>query len=124
VTRRRERLVPYSITLGAAAATWLVIWFAEGDHFVRSVAGLLITQTAIVVLITLRWKISYHCCTAALTGVVFWIYAGTPLPLLLGLCLMVWSRLFLRRHTPGEVAAGSLLGLGLGTVHMLSIVGG
>lgn len=69
------------------------------------------TNTLAIYIINTRWKISVHAMGVAgpTTALVFSIGAlgGT-----LGLLMLpiVWSRLYLRKHTPGQVALGGMLG--------------
>ena len=69
------------------------------------------TNTLMVYLISLKWKISVHSMGVAgpTTALVFALGA---LGGLLGMMMLpvVWSRLYMRKHTPGQVAAGGLLG--------------
>ena len=69
------------------------------------------TNTLMIYLINLKWKISVHSMGVAgpTTALVFALGA---LGGVLGLIMLpvVWSRLYMRKHTPGQVAAGGLLG--------------
>jgi membrane-associated phospholipid phosphatase len=70
-------------------------------------------QWVIIFGITLSWKISVHCATAAGVAMWLWWLTGTPLPLLVGVPLIAWSRVHLGRHTLAQTIAGSMLGCGL-----------
>ena len=69
------------------------------------------TNTLMIYLISLKWKISVHSMGVAgpTTALVFALGA---LGGLFGLIMLpvVWSRVYMRKHTPGQVAAGGLLG--------------
>jgi membrane-associated phospholipid phosphatase len=65
----------------------------------------------VLVLVSRHWKISVHCAGVAMAGTVLWRLHDAPLWLVLGLVTMAAARLVLRRHTPGQVVAGSLLGV-------------
>lgn len=117
---RKERFIPYIITIIAMAGTglfvyfkhapmWLVMFFAGGG-----VAGL------VNLLINFRWKISAH--SAAMAGVVALLirimHDGTPMPgvftwiiIWVALCGFLGSaRVWLGRHTPAQVLAGYAVG--------------
>ena len=69
------------------------------------------TNTILVLVINLRWKISIHAMGTAgpMTAVIF--AGGLPGLLFAGLLLPVmWSRVHLRRHTLAQVVAGAALG--------------
>lgn len=88
--------------------------------------GLVVLMTAMALLlglltvISLRWKVSLHAAaaTASLVAVVAalgpWALLGVPL-----VVLVCWSRLALSAHTPDQVVAGALVGLGAGVIASL-----
>jgi membrane-associated phospholipid phosphatase len=47
----------------------------------------------------------------AVAGALVWKLTGSPLVFVVGVPLMIWSRLVLRRHTPAQTLAGSILGV-------------
>jgi membrane-associated phospholipid phosphatase len=67
--------------------------------------------SAVVQYITRYWKISTHALgiTAPLV-VLIYLYGLQPLPFLVLIPLVGWSRVHLRAHTPLQVAAGTVLG--------------
>jgi membrane-associated phospholipid phosphatase len=76
-------------------------------------AGVLWFQMFVIYIITLYWKISVHCATAAGVTTVIWMLLGTSLPLLLVVPVLAWSRVRLRRHTLCQTIAGSVLGVAI-----------
>jgi membrane-associated phospholipid phosphatase len=111
IFRREERWRPYLATIAGAWLAWSAIRFGGGPARLSGVAGVLALEAALVFAVTLGWKISLHCATAAAAGALVWKLVGTPLPLLVGSPLMIWSRLLLRRHTPAQTIAGSIAGI-------------
>lgn len=108
---REQRLRPLVVTLLSAAAAWLVLYGGSAPHLLRVLAGAGWAQIALLLAITLRWKISAHCASAA--GFVVWAWAlfgVTAAPLTLVVPLIAWSRLRLGRHDLPQTVAGSLLG--------------
>jgi len=122
--RREERWQPYLATLVGAGLSWSAIRFGGGPALLSGVAGVLAVAAGLLFAVTLNWKISLHCTMAALAGALIWKLIGTPLPLLLGSPLMIWSRLYLRRHTPAQVVAGTLVGAFVGLVFFDRFAGG
>ena len=84
--------------------------------------GASLTQTLLMSIINLRWKISAH--AAAMAGfavLCFYLVGILGMLFLLGIPLMIWSRVLLHRHTLGQTIAGSLLGAGIFTLFLLLI---
>lgn len=117
---RKERFIPYIITIVAMAGTgaflwskhapmWLVMFFAGG-----AAAGL------VNMIVNFRWKISAH--SAAIAGIVALLirimHNGPAAPSILT-WLIIWialagllgsGRVWLGRHTPAQVIAGYAVG--------------
>jgi membrane-associated phospholipid phosphatase len=110
---RRERPVPLVMTLALGWLTTLLLAFGGAPLDMVVVSGALWVQTAVVLVITLLWKISMHCATAAAAATLAWYLLGSPLPLIIGVPLVAWSRVWLGRHTVAQALAGGLLGLGV-----------
>jgi hypothetical protein len=108
---REQRARPMMVTLGCGALGWAVMALGKADPLLLVVAGALWLELLLLHVITLRWKISVHCAVAAGVGTLTWGLMGTAVPLVLGLPLVAWSRLRLRRHTLAQTVVGSLLGI-------------
>jgi membrane-associated phospholipid phosphatase len=110
VRTERRRFYPVAIPLSAAGTglTWLI---GAPGYILR---GALITLIVLIVagISNVWFKISLHALFAGYCAVVLfrvnWLYGSFMTMLAL---LVVWSRLFLKRHTIAETFAG--LGLGL-----------
>ena len=111
--RRRQRIKPQLVTVGCFSAGWAVLQFGGGPAPMTALAAALLLQAAAVLGITLRWKISVHCATAAGAGVVVWGLFGALAPSIIAVLLVAWSRVRLRHHTPAQAAAGLALGFAL-----------
>jgi len=109
--RRSQRFRPQFVTVSCFGTAWAILRFGSAPAPMTAVAGALLLQSLAVLAITLRWKISVHSATAAAAGVVVWSVFGALIPVLVAIALVAWSRLRLRYHSPGQVAAGALLGL-------------
>lgn len=129
---RKERFIPYIITVVAMAGTglfmlskhapiWLVMFFAGG-----AVAGV------VNMIVNFRWKISAH--SAAIAGIVALLirimHNGPAAPSILT-WLIVWialsgllgsGRVWLGRHTPAQVIAG--YAVGFLSVFFMTMIGG
>ncbi len=113
-----ERHIPYVTAVISAFIAFVVIAALNGPELLRCLALLNSINLAALGLINTRWLISIHAngimASFLLVGLVF----GWPLafvlvfPFLIAVC---YVRLYLKRHTIGQVVAG----LGLGFVAVL-----
>ncbi|MBD3348512.1 MAG: hypothetical protein GF400_04875 [Candidatus Eisenbacteria bacterium] len=110
IPERRQRIVPQVFTVACMLTALILIRLSPAPDRMALVGGLFLLQAVVIFAITLRWKISVHCATAAGVGVFIWMLSGAALPLLLGVPAMIWSRLRLERHTPAQTLAGTALG--------------
>lgn len=110
VQLRKQRAQPLLITILCTGVAWLVLALAGAPTEMTLVAGAIWFQVVVIFAITLRWKISVHSATAAGAATMVWALLGTPVPLLLVVPLVAWSRVRLRRHTVVQTVAGALLG--------------
>jgi membrane-associated phospholipid phosphatase len=113
LTRRHQRLWPMLLTSTCVGIGAGLLQLAGAPTIVAGLACVLGMLCLVLLAITTRWKISVHCATVAATAVLIWQLTGRLEPGLVLLALMIWSRLYLRRHTAMQCAAGSLLGAGL-----------
>lgn len=110
VQLREQRKKPMLFTLLCGALAWLALLLSNAPMPMRVLAGALWVQMGLVFIITLWWKISVHCATAATVTTLTGCIAGTLLPSLIVLPLIAWSRVHLRHHTTAQTVAGTLLG--------------
>ncbi len=124
VSRREERLRPMLFTLVCMGGAGIVLWLGGAPRLLAAWSAIIWAQLALVMVITLRWKISIHSAAAASLSAMFIAMLGpialltTPLVGLVG-----WSRVRLVRHTPAQTVAGALLG-GVVTVGLLWLARG
>jgi hypothetical protein len=122
VQLREQRTRPMVFTLACGGLAWIALLVGAAPMQMTLLAGVLWSQMVVIFCITLRWKISVHCATAAGVATVACALLGTPLPLL-GIPIIAWSRVRLRRHTLAQTVAGSLLGFGLFAITLSLVYG-
>jgi membrane-associated phospholipid phosphatase len=123
MSNTRERHWPYiSAVLSALFAYGLVQWL-NGPLILACLTLFNTIELAALGAINVFWLISLHSTAVGaiivIVGLVYgWGYALWLIPLVVSVC---WVRLYLRRHTLGQVIAG--LGLGVVSVLSLTLIG-
>ena len=142
VRDRQSRLGPLlvgiaSYALGAIALSQIV----EGPAFpvIVAFAALFPVNTAVILLINLRWKISLHMTSLAgfvsvllFTALTVWrdlptlpeaaLTVATVGPLVALVPLLMWARVRVGAHTRGQVAAGAAFGLAVPFAQLWALV--
>jgi len=128
---RASRLGPFLVGIGSyAIGAFLLSQIVEGPAFpvIVAFAALFPINTAALLLINLRWKISIHMTSLAgfvsvllFTALTVWqnlpsgvetaLTIASVGPLVLLLPLLMWARVRVGAHTPGQVVAGAAFGL-------------
>lgn len=109
-----ERHLPYISAIFFALLAFGIISYFDGPELLRCLALFNAIELTALGLINIKWLISLHStgitATFLLVGLVFgWIYAFVlVLPFVFLVC---YVRLYLKRHTVGQIIAGILLGL-------------
>ncbi len=114
---QRSRLGPLAIT-GASTAVGLALLYSVGaPEEILRLAVLLFLLAATVLVATFFLKVSGHMAAwGAGTTIVVALYGPVLVPLFLIALPIAWSRLTLERHTPLEVVAGFIYGIGTAAI--------
>lgn len=106
-----ERILPLCFTVLVTTIAALASWRLNAPDLIQLIGYVTVVQTILILLITLRWKISLHCLAAAELATIGLYVLGLPA---LALCAAVpvigWSRVHLQRHTLAQTIGGTLLG--------------
>jgi membrane-associated phospholipid phosphatase len=117
---RQERIRPLACALLMALVAWGLLSAVAAPRLLQWLAGVNSVQTALFLAITLRWKISLHCVTAAnLVVLTLMLLGSIAAPLVMTIPLIAWSRVRLQRHTIAQTAGGALMG---GLLFMLTLL--
>jgi membrane-associated phospholipid phosphatase len=120
---RRQRIIPFVVSLLCTALAWLVLRLMGAPSMFQLLPLFTLIQIAVMLVVTFVWQISMH--TMSITGAVVAtgaLFGPTPALLLSPLIpLVAAARLKLNRHSPAEVIAGVLVG-GLVTILLIVIV--
>lgn len=142
VRQRERRLGPFLVSLTSYAIGAILLGLTvEGPArpLILAFAAIYPINSVLLLLINLRWKISLHMTglaafVAALlfTALTVWrdlpqtveaaLTLATVAPLLLLIPLLMWARVRVGAHTPGEVIAGAAFGLAVPLVELYVVV--
>lgn len=108
----RQRPVPLALGLVSAAVGLLLVGFGGGPRSLLALVAASVAGFAILVAVSLRWKMSVHSGVAAGSAAIVGFVLG-PVAWLVGLvivCGVGWSRVRLRDHTVAQVVVGAVVG--------------
>ncbi|GAB4298892.1 MAG: hypothetical protein Kow0098_24710 [Ignavibacteriaceae bacterium] len=108
---KEERTKPFLYAVVSYLAGLILLILFEANIIIIAFWFCYISNTLLVVLINRYWKISAHSMGASgALGALFFIYNLKALLILPLILLIAWARLYLKLHTPLQVAAGLVLG--------------
>ena len=117
---RGERTRPYLATLLGMTVAVAAMGAVGAPRLYVSLGAAGAVQTAALLLVTLRWKISAHAATAAAVGTLAQTLSAPGSHLLVAAIPVVcWSRVRLGRHDWAQTLAGAAVGGGA----MLAVLG-
>ncbi|WP_126581536.1 hypothetical protein [Tengunoibacter tsumagoiensis] len=120
VSDRSQRTGPFLFIIGSSLVGALILSFANGPKDLITILVLTALTSALMMIITFWWKISMHAASiAAVSTMLTMLYGVVILPAFLLVILVDWSRVVLKRHTLGQVIAGSSLGIIMTAVTLL-----
>jgi membrane-associated phospholipid phosphatase len=108
---RRERRGPFVASLACGmVGVCLLAYLGAPRTFLAPVLALL-TQTLLLFLITLSWKVSVHTATTASLITFACLALGPAAAFFAWLVpLVAWARIYLRRHTVAQTLVGACVG--------------
>jgi len=109
---REQRLRPFLVSIICTTIAWWVLRLMGAPGIVPQFALFSLVQIAVMAVITLGWQISMHMMSITSVMVAAFAFFG-PLWAVLVIPLIVLvavARLKLKRHTLGQVIAGSMVG--------------
>ena len=119
ISNREDRFTPLVVGIVSYFIGFLISLFLAADHFLTALLLCYAVNTGIVLLITLKWKISVH--TTGLSGPVgALILLLGPIGALFAVLypILIWSRVTLEKHTMAQAIAGGVQGFFLTVLEM------
>jgi membrane-associated phospholipid phosphatase len=115
INLREQRIRPFIVSLIGTGVAWFVLTLMGAPSMLPLFTLFTLVQTALMLFITMRWKISMH--TMSISGAVVVtgaLYGFMPALIVCPLIPVVGAaRLKLRRHTLSQVVAGIAVGGGV-----------
>ncbi len=109
---RKQRIKPMIVIVTTTSGAWLMLTVRHAPSLLVGVATAGMALTLILLLVTLRWKISGHTTAISSFAVLCCLLMGpAAAPMVLSVPLVAWARVRLRRHTLAQTIAGAVLGL-------------
>lgn len=111
ISNRKDRSTPLIVGIISYFIGFLISLILAVDHFLTVLLLCYSINTGVVLLITLKWKISVH--TTGLSGPVgALILLLGPLGAIFGVIypVLVWSRVLLKKHTMAQAICGAVQG--------------
>ncbi len=117
---RKERIGPFAVaSASAAGGVALLLLVGAPKEFVAPLIAAL-AQTLLLFAITLLWQISIHTSVSAgLATFAILGIGGAAVLFSLLVPVVMWARLYLKRHTFAQTVAGAALGCGAFTALFL-----
>ena len=111
-SQKEQRIFPLTLGIIYSGIAFLILTYMQANPLVRGLMFCYMTNTIITILITRYWKISIHAIGVGGPIAVLWLAEFQyPIPALLILIAVSYSRVILKAHTILQAVAGALLGL-------------
>jgi membrane-associated phospholipid phosphatase len=123
ITDRRKRTLPLFFAVCSYIIGFFVLYVIDAPAITTTLMLIYSSNTLIILLINLSWKISIHAMgVAGPTAALIYLF-GIP-GVIFGLIIpiVMWSRVMLRKHSISQVLAGSVLGLIITSVQLYYFV--
>ncbi|EKF87008.1 phosphatase PAP2 family protein [Methanobacterium formicicum] len=121
--RRQDRIYPLLLVIASYITGVAVLYILGAPPLTTVLMICYLNNTIIVLLFSLYWKISIHAMGIAgpATAIIYLFgWYGVLFSLLVPLVL--WSRLYLKRHTPAQLIVGTVLGYFLTAVQIYLLI--
>ncbi len=124
ISNRQDRFMPLIVGIVSYFIGFLISLAINIDNFMTLLLLCYSVNTGIVLLITLKWKISVH--TTGLSGpVAALILLLGPIGAIFGVLypMVIWSRVLLKKHTLAQAICGAVQGFFLTVLEMYLYMG-
>jgi membrane-associated phospholipid phosphatase len=122
--RKEDRFYPLLWILSSYLLGVIILYLISAPSITTILMVCYFTNTLAVLLISLFWKISIHSVgVAGPVAALIYVFGYVGLIAIIIIPVVMWSRLYLRRHTLSQVITGALLGFILTTLQIYFFIG-
>ncbi len=123
IVRKEDRMVPLAIGIASYLFGTSALLILDSPRIVWVAMLCYCVNTAVIMVITTKWKISIHAigCVGPAMALAY-VYGWQGGLLIILLPIVVWCRYILRKHTPAQLAAGALLGFVLTGILFIALL--
>lgn len=112
VSNKDERIFPLLIGVISSLMGVITLFIANAPIVIIAFMFCYFTTTLLILFITYFWKISVHAVGfAGITAAITYVFGYLGLLFGLPLLLVMWSRIYLQKHTPAQVVVGAVTSL-------------
>lgn len=122
--RRQDRIYPLLLVILAYIMGVMVLYTLGAPPLTTVLMICYLTNTIVVLLFSLFWKISIHAMgIAGPATAIIYLFGWPGLLFSLLVPLVIWSRLYLKKHTPAQLITGTFLGYFLTASQIYLLIG-
>jgi membrane-associated phospholipid phosphatase len=108
---RQQRLRPMLVMVVCSLLAWGMMLIGSAPIMLQTIAIMGAVLITVLLLVTLRWKISGHAtAVSAFAALCLSLWGTVALPFLLLVPTVIWARIALKRHSLAQTIAGTALG--------------
>jgi membrane-associated phospholipid phosphatase len=108
---KEDRFYPLLLIIFCFLVGLITLYFLGAPAFTMALVFCYLSNTILVFFINLHWKISIHAMgVAGPAAAMIYLFGIAGFWLTLLLPAVMWSRVYLKRHSVGQVVYGSLIG--------------
>jgi membrane-associated phospholipid phosphatase len=122
--KREDRIYPLLMVILSYIVGVMVLYTLGAPPLTTTLMIAYLNNTIVVLLFSLYWKISIHAMgIAGPATAIIYLFGWTGLIFSLLVPLVLWSRLYLKRHTPAQLIVGTVLGYLLTAIQIYLLMG-
>ena len=112
ISNKNERVFPLTIGIISSFIGVIVLFIVNAPDIITVLMFCYLTTILLILFITYFWKISIHAMgVAGITVVITYFFGYLGLLCGVPLILVMWSRVYLQKHTPAQVVVGAATSL-------------
>ena len=122
--RRQDRIYPLLLVILSYVVGVVVLYTMGAPQLTTVLMICYLFNTIVVLVFSLYWKISIHAMgIAGPATAIIYLFGWPGLIFSLLVPIVLWSRLYLKRHTPAQLISGTFLGYFLTATQIYLLIG-